>query len=48
MCENGVSILMGRGQYDETLARRMIKKITVFENHFNVEFKDGVDVNIKG
>lgn len=35
-------------EYDETLARRMIQKITVFEDHFNVEFKSSVDVDIKG
>ena len=35
-------------EYDETLVRRMIQKITVFEDHFNVEFKSGVDVEING
>ncbi len=35
-------------EYDKTLARRMIQKIIVFEDHFNVEFKSGVDIDIEG
>lgn len=33
--------------FDETLVRRMIQKITVFENHFTVEFKSGVNIDIE-
>lgn len=33
-------------EYDETLARRIIQKITVFEDHFKVELKSGVKVDI--
>ena len=32
--------------FDESLVRRLIQKITVFENHFTVEFKSGVSVDI--
>ena len=34
-------------EFDEELVRRLIKQITVFPNHFTVEFKSGVNVNIK-
>jgi site-specific DNA recombinase len=34
-------------QYDEALVRRLIEKVTVYEDKFTVEFKSGlmVDVN---
>lgn len=32
--------------FDESLVRRMIQKITVFEDHFTVEFKSDVRVDI--
>ncbi len=32
--------------FDESLVRRMVQKITVFEGHFTVEFKDGVSIDI--
>ena len=35
-------------EYDENLANRLIQKITVFDNHFEVEFKSGVSVEIDG
>jgi hypothetical protein len=35
-------------EFDEILSRRMIQKITIFENHFNLEFKSGVDADIEG
>lgn len=34
--------------FDESLVRRMLQKITVFEDHFRVEFKSGVSVDIEG
>ena len=34
--------------FDEGLVRRMLQKIIVFENHFSVEFKSGVRVDIEG
>ncbi len=34
--------------FDESLVRRLLQKITVFENHFTVEFKSGVSVDIEG
>lgn len=32
--------------FDESLVRRLIQKITVFEEHFTVEFKSGVSIDI--
>ena len=32
--------------YDEQLIRRLIEKITVYENKFTVEFKSGVMVDV--
>ena len=34
--------------FDESLARRILQKITVFEDHFTVEFKSGIKVDIEG
>lgn len=34
-------------EYDETLVRRMIEKITVYEDRFTVEFKSGTSVDVK-
>ena len=33
-------------EYDEQLIRRLIEKVTVFEDKFTVEFKSGLSVNI--
>ena len=33
-------------EYDEQLTRRLIEKITVYEDHFTVEFKSGTSVEI--
>ena len=33
-------------EFDETLVRRLISKITIFENRFSVELKSGVSVEI--
>jgi site-specific DNA recombinase len=33
-------------EYDEPLVRRLIEKVTVFEDMFNVEFKSGVTVDV--
>lgn len=35
-------------EFDEALVKKLIEKITVFANHFIVEFKSSVDVNIEG
>ena len=32
--------------YDETLVRRMIEKITVYEDRFTVQFKSGMSVDV--
>lgn len=34
--------------FDESLVRRMLQKITVFEDHFTVGFKSGISVDIEG
>ena len=33
-------------QYDEALVRRLIEKVTVYEDKFTVEFKSGVTVDV--
>ena len=33
-------------EYDETLVRRLIEKVTVYEDKFTVEFKSGVTVDV--
>ena len=35
-------------EFDENLARRWLKKITVYEDKYTVEFKSGVSVDIEG
>ncbi len=34
-------------EYDENLVRRMVEKITVYEDKFTVEFKSGTSVDVK-
>jgi site-specific DNA recombinase len=34
-------------EFDEELVRRLIKQIIVYPDHFTVEFKSGVTVDIK-
>ncbi len=33
-------------EYDESLVRRLIEKVTVLEDKFTVEFKSGVTVDV--
>jgi site-specific DNA recombinase len=33
-------------QYDEQLVRRLIEKVTVFEEKFRVEFKSGIETDV--
>jgi site-specific DNA recombinase len=33
-------------EYDEQLIRRLIEKITVYEDKFSVEFKSGLTVDV--
>ncbi len=33
-------------EYDETLVRRLIEKVTVYEDKFTVEFKSSVSIDI--
>lgn len=34
-------------KFDETLVSRLIEKITVFEDHFTVDFKSGITIDIE-
>ena len=34
-------------QYDESLVRRLIEKVTVYEDKFTVEFKSGITIDIE-
>jgi site-specific DNA recombinase len=34
-------------EYDEQLIRRLIEKVTVYEDKFTVEFKPGVTVDVE-
>lgn len=34
-------------EFDEALVSRLIEKITVFEDHFTVDFKSGVTIDIE-
>ena len=34
-------------EFDETLVKRLITKITVFEDHFTIDFKSGVTIEIQ-
>ena len=33
-------------EYDEKLTRRLIEKITVYEDHFTIEFKSGTSMDV--
>ena len=35
-------------EYDEQLVRRLVEKVTVYEDKFTVEFKSGVTVDVGG
>lgn len=34
-------------EFDETLVKKLIEKITVFADHFTVEFKSGITIDIE-
>ena len=34
-------------EYDEALVRRLIERVTVHDNHFTVEFKSGIGIDVK-
>ncbi len=34
-------------EYDEQLVRRLIEKVTVYEERFEVEFKSGMTVDVE-
>ena len=33
-------------EYDDSLVRRLIERITVYDDHFSVEFKSGIEVDV--
>nr|DAT74203.1 MAG TPA: hypothetical protein [Caudoviricetes sp.] len=33
--------------FDEALVKKLIEKITIFADHFTVEFKSGIAIDIK-
>ncbi len=35
-------------EYDEQLVRRLIEKVTIYENKFAVEFKSGLIMEVEG
>ena len=47
LCDFIKSQPAGITEFDDSLIRRLIKKITVFDDHFTVEFKSGVSMKIK-
>ena len=34
-------------EFDEALVRKLIQQITVFQDHFTVEFKSGITIDIE-
>lgn len=34
-------------KFDESLVRRLLQKVTVYDDHYTVEFKSGVSVDIE-
>ena len=34
-------------EFDEALVKKLIEKITVFNDHFTVEFKSGITIDIE-
>jgi len=39
--------ITGITEFDEALVKKLIEKITVFANHFTVEFKSGIKIEIE-
>ena len=34
-------------EYDEALVRRLIERVTVYDDHFTVEFKSGIEIDVQ-
>ncbi len=46
--ENYMKGLKGKvEEYDESLVRRLIERITVFDDHFAVSFKSGIEIDVR-
>ena len=39
---------LSKAEFDETLVKRLIERIAVFDEYFTVEFKSGVVIEIEG
>ena len=39
--------MTGGEEYDENLVRSLIERITVYDDHFTVEFKSGIEIIIQ-
>lgn len=33
-------------EYEESLVRRLINKVTVYDDHFTIEFKSGIEIDV--
>ena len=33
-------------EYEESLIRRLISRVTAYDNHFTVEFKSGIKIDV--
>jgi len=34
-------------EYDDALVRKFIERITVYDDYFTVEFKSGIDIDVR-
>ena len=37
----------GVAEYDDALVRKLIERITVFDDHFTILFKSGIDIDVE-
>jgi site-specific DNA recombinase len=37
----------GLEEYDEQLVRRLIEKVTIYEDKLTVEFKSGIEIDVE-
>ena len=33
-------------EYEESLVRRLINRVTVYDDHFTIEFKSGIEIDV--
>lgn len=34
-------------EFDESLVRKLVEQITVYDDHFTIEFKSGISIDVK-